>query len=109
MRITIEKRPDGGGVLRGNWNHGSVTWQKQTRHAAHFAIEHRVGLISEAGASGAWATAEELTEHARAGGFALPPGLISETPSQIWQRFCERRTEWSGVPPGGSLTLDWPQ
>lgn len=38
MRIEIVKRPDGAGVLRCTREDGSVTWQKQRRHAAHFAL-----------------------------------------------------------------------
>ncbi len=36
--IEIAKQPDGSGVLRCRRADGSVTWQKQTRHAAHFAV-----------------------------------------------------------------------
>ena len=38
MLIQITKRPDGAGVLRCTRADGSVTWQKQERHAAHFAL-----------------------------------------------------------------------
>src|SRR5579864_5399634 len=38
LHIEIVKRPDGAGVLRCTRQDGSVTWQKQTRHAAHFAL-----------------------------------------------------------------------
>jgi len=38
MRVEIVKRADGGGVLRCTRADGSVTWQKQGRHAAHFAL-----------------------------------------------------------------------
>ena len=38
MRVEIVKRADGGGVLRCTRSDGSVTWQKQGRHAAHFAL-----------------------------------------------------------------------
>jgi hypothetical protein len=38
MRVEIVKRPDGSGVLRCTRIDGSVTWQKQDRHAAHFAL-----------------------------------------------------------------------
>ena len=38
LRIEIVKQPDGTGVLRCTRKDGSVTWQKQTRHAAHFAL-----------------------------------------------------------------------
>ncbi len=38
MRIEIAKQPDGAGVLRCTRQDGSVTWQKQTRHALHFAL-----------------------------------------------------------------------
>lgn len=38
MRIEIAKRADGAGVLRCTRDDGSVTWQKQARHGAHFAL-----------------------------------------------------------------------
>lgn len=38
MQIEIVKQPDGGGVLRCIRQDGSVSWQKQARHAAHFAL-----------------------------------------------------------------------
>lgn len=38
LRIEIFKQPDGAGVLRCTRADGSVTWQKQTKHAAHFAL-----------------------------------------------------------------------
>jgi hypothetical protein len=38
LQIEIVKQPDGGGVLRCIRPDRSVTWQKQTRHAAHFAL-----------------------------------------------------------------------
>lgn len=38
MRIEIVKRADGAGVLRCTRADGSVAWQKQGRHAAHFAL-----------------------------------------------------------------------
>jgi hypothetical protein len=38
MQIEIVKQPDGSGVLRCTREDGSVTWQKQDRHAAHFAL-----------------------------------------------------------------------
>src|ERR1700733_6609574 len=37
LRIEIVKQPDGAGVLRCTRQDGSVSWQKQTRHAVHFA------------------------------------------------------------------------
>jgi hypothetical protein len=36
--VEIVKRADGGGVLRCTRADGSVTWQKQTRHAMYFAL-----------------------------------------------------------------------
>jgi hypothetical protein len=36
--IGIAKQPGGSGVLRCRREDGSVTWQKQTKHAAHFAV-----------------------------------------------------------------------
>jgi hypothetical protein len=36
--VQIAKRADGSGVLRCTRADGSVTWQKQTRHAIHFAL-----------------------------------------------------------------------
>lgn len=38
MQIQISKQPDGAEVLRCTRDDGSVTWQKQTRHAAHFVL-----------------------------------------------------------------------
>lgn len=38
VQIEIVKRADGGGVLRCIRPDGSVVWQKQSRHAAHFAL-----------------------------------------------------------------------
>lgn len=38
LRIEITKRTDGTGLLRCTRQDGSVTWQKQNRHAAHFAL-----------------------------------------------------------------------
>lgn len=38
LRIEITKQADGTGLLRCTRGDGSVTWQKQTRHAAHFAF-----------------------------------------------------------------------
>ncbi len=52
MLVQITKRADGGGVLRCVRADGSVTWQKQGRHAAffalhdltHFAVESTLGF-----------------------------------------------------------------
>ena len=52
LRIQITKRPDGSGVLRCVRDDGSVTWQKQERNAAffalhdltHFAVESTLGF-----------------------------------------------------------------
>jgi hypothetical protein len=38
VRIEILKKPDGSGVLRCTREDGSVTWQKQPKHAAFFAL-----------------------------------------------------------------------
>jgi hypothetical protein len=38
LKIEIVKGPDGAGVLRCTRQDGSVTWQKQAKHAAHFAL-----------------------------------------------------------------------
>ena len=38
LRIEISKRADGVGVLRCIREDGSVTWQKQPKHGAHFAL-----------------------------------------------------------------------
>jgi hypothetical protein len=38
LTVEISKRADGSGVLRCTRANGSVTWQKQTRHAMHFAL-----------------------------------------------------------------------
>lgn len=38
LRIEIVKRSDGSGLLRCTRDDGSAAWQKQTSHAAHFAL-----------------------------------------------------------------------
>jgi len=38
LQIEIVKQPDGTGLLRCTRPDGSVAWQKQARHAAHFAL-----------------------------------------------------------------------
>ncbi len=38
LRIDISKQNDGAVTLRCTRENGSVTWQKQTRHAAHFVF-----------------------------------------------------------------------
>ena len=38
LSIEIVRQPDGSGLLRCTRSDGSVTWQKQSRHAAHFAL-----------------------------------------------------------------------
>jgi hypothetical protein len=38
LQIEIAKRPDGVGVLRCTRADGTVTWQKQPKHGAHFAL-----------------------------------------------------------------------
>ena len=47
LQIEIAKQPDGGGVLRCIRRDGSVTWQKQTKHAAHFAVHDLTHLAVE--------------------------------------------------------------
>jgi hypothetical protein len=48
LHIEIAKQPDGAGVLRCTRQDGSVTWQKQTRHAAHFALHDLTHYAVEA-------------------------------------------------------------
>jgi hypothetical protein len=38
MRVEIAKRADSAGVLRCTRDDGSIAWQKQPRHGAHFAL-----------------------------------------------------------------------
>jgi hypothetical protein len=38
LQIEISKRADGAGVLRCTREDGSVTWQKQEKHGAHFVL-----------------------------------------------------------------------
>jgi hypothetical protein len=47
LRIEITKRADGGGVLRCLRGDGSVTWQKQGRHAPFFALHDLTHLAVE--------------------------------------------------------------
>jgi hypothetical protein len=48
LQIEIVKRPDGVGVLRCTREDGSITWQKQLRHAAHFALHDLTHYAVEA-------------------------------------------------------------
>lgn len=47
LQIEIAKQPDGAGLLRCIRQDGSVTWQKQTKHAAHFAVHDLTHLAVE--------------------------------------------------------------
>lgn len=47
LQIEISKQLDGTGVLRCIRKDGSVTWQKQTKHAAHFAVHDLTHLAVE--------------------------------------------------------------
>jgi hypothetical protein len=49
LQIEIAKQPDGAGVLRCVRQDGSVTWQKQTMHAAHFAVHDLTHFAVETG------------------------------------------------------------
>jgi hypothetical protein len=83
LKIEIAKQPDGSGVLRCIRADGSVTWQKQAKHAAHFALHDLThfavetalgyrrgffGLIAEG-----WDLEETTGKGARG---ALPPEAI---------------------------------
>ena len=48
LRIEILKQPDGAGVLRCTRQDGSVTWQKQTKHGAYFALHDLTHFAVEA-------------------------------------------------------------
>jgi len=47
MRIEIAKRPDGAGVLRCTRDDGTIVWQKQPKHGAHFALHDLTHLAIE--------------------------------------------------------------
>jgi hypothetical protein len=47
LRVQITRRADGGGVLRCVRADGSVTWQKQGRHASFFALHDLTHLAVE--------------------------------------------------------------
>jgi hypothetical protein len=47
LQIEIVKQVDGTGLLRCIRQDGSVTWQKQTRHAAHFAMHDLTHFVVE--------------------------------------------------------------
>ncbi len=49
LRIEITKQPDGSGLLRCTRDDHSSTWQKQTRHAAHFALHDLTHYAVETG------------------------------------------------------------
>jgi hypothetical protein len=48
LQIEIAKRADGVGVLRCTRDDGSVTWQKQAKHGAHFALHDLTHYAVEA-------------------------------------------------------------
>jgi hypothetical protein len=48
LRIQLTRRTDGGGVLRCVRADGSITWQKQGRHAAFFALHDLTHFAVEA-------------------------------------------------------------
>jgi hypothetical protein len=47
LRIQVSKQPDGSGSMRCTRADGSETWQKQTKHAAHFALHDLTHLAVE--------------------------------------------------------------
>jgi hypothetical protein len=47
LRIQISRQPDGSGSMRCTRADGSATWQKQTKHAAHFALHDLTHLAVE--------------------------------------------------------------
>jgi hypothetical protein len=49
VSIEILKQPDGTGVLRCTRADGSITWQKQAKHAAHFALHDMTHYAVETG------------------------------------------------------------
>jgi hypothetical protein len=49
LRIEIFKQQDGAGALRCTRQDGSVTWQKRTMHAAHFALHDLTHYAVETG------------------------------------------------------------
>lgn len=148
MRVWVEitKRPDGAGVLRCVRDDGSVTWQKQERHAAffalhdltHFAVETTLairrgffGLVAEGweiddttgkGARGPIppeaGRAEQLVgffDVERGGGTLWTPEEFNEFGAQLTEeqivairkRRSELFEEWSVVPVGGVLRLEF--
>ena len=48
LTIEITKQSDGTSVLRCTRDDGSITWQKQTKHAAHFALHDLTHYAVEA-------------------------------------------------------------
>jgi hypothetical protein len=97
LQIEIVKQPDGAGVLRCTRQDRSVTWQKQTRHAAHFALHDLThyavetalgyrrgffGLIAEgwdvddtSGKGGRGALSAEAVEGSGSLAFSMPSGV----------------------------------
>ncbi len=83
MLIEILKQPDGSGLLRCSRDDGSVTWQKQNRHSAffalhdltHFSVESTLGC--GAGFFGLVAQGWEIAETTGKGARGpLPPEAI---------------------------------
>lgn len=154
LRIQITKRADGVGVLRCVRADGSVTWQRQERHAAHFAlhdlthfavestlgtrraffgliaegweiedttgkgtrgalprealeVERIVGLLDAERASGAITSPEDFNNfratEARSAARPLTEGELLA----IRARRAELFSQWSALPAGGTLELEF--
>ncbi len=154
LRIQITKRADGVGVLRCMRADGSVTWQRQDRHASHFAlhdlthfavestlgtrraffgliaegweiddttgkgsrgalpgealeVERIVGLLDAERASGAITSAEDFNTFRATQAAPNPRQLTAEELQTIRARRAELFSQWSGLPAGGTLELEF--
>ncbi|HYL77272.1 MAG TPA: hypothetical protein VEU96_23870 [Bryobacteraceae bacterium] len=154
LRIEITKRADGAGVLRCVRADGSVTWQRQDRHAAHFAlhdlthfavestlgtrraffgliaegweiedttgkgargplpgealeVERIVGLLDAERASGAITSTEDFNNFRVTESGSPRRSLTDEELQAIRARRAELFSQWSVLPAGGTLELEF--
>jgi hypothetical protein len=86
LQIEISKRSDGAGALRCTRKDGSVTWQKQPKHGAHFALHDithyavETALVYRRGFFGLIAKGWDLDDTTGKGARGpLPPEAVEES------------------------------
>ena len=105
LRIEIVKRADGAGVLRCTRQDGSVSWQKQQRHGAHFALHDLTHFAVETilgcrrGFFGLIAAGWDIEDTTGKGARGVLPEEAAEVERTVGLLDAERasRAEWSAA------------